>query len=196
MLIVEPNATIMYPEDWDAELRRIERAARTCYQSEGDDPGGMFEKLYTRGHHAMLEFGHMTVRFVCDRGVSHELVRHRLCSFAQESTRYVNYNKRMTVVRPSTFSSWPVIIQESWEGAMLNCEIVYDRMIRDGLPPQEARAVLPTCLKTEIVVDANLREWLHIIELRYSKKAHPDMRHLMGLLVPQLPTWMVRTSSL
>jgi thymidylate synthase (FAD) len=125
----------------------------------------------------------MTVRFVCDRGVSHEIVRHRIASFSQESTRYCNYSKdkfgrEITVISPCFWSIGSVAF-DAWATACSAAERAYFYLIDHGAKPQEARSVLPNSLKTEIVVTANLREWRHIFRLRCSEKAHPQMREVM-----------------
>lgn len=180
--------------------KQIEKAARTCYKSENkitkDSYKELIAKLISSGHEAMLEFGpSITVKFVCDRGVSHELVRHRLCDFAQESTRYCNYSKdkfdnQITFIIPSwlDIEEQDIIIDPSvspenpkqiWMYAMSMAEEWYNELIKEGWQPQQARAVLPNSLKTEIVVKANIREWRHILKLRTSIRAHPQMRELM-----------------
>jgi thymidylate synthase (FAD) len=127
----------------------------------------------------------MAVKFVADRGVSHELVRHRMCSFVQESTRHCNYDydkfgRELTVVKPSTWDSWSDDQKGWWKKSLEYAELNYLEMVQDDMQPQQARAVLPNSLKTEIVVRANFREWRHIFRLRaLSKAAHPDMRALM-----------------
>lgn len=170
-------------------LTLIERAARTCYKSEdritGQSAPKFVKMLLDRGHHAMLEFGFICVRFVCDRGVSHELVRHRLCAFAQESTRYCDYSGGgILVVRPPEIRGDALL--DAWEDAILTSQEAYDALRREGATPQIARAVLPTCLKTEIVVGANPREWRHIFTLRTAKTAHPQMRELMVPLLAEM----------
>lgn len=138
-------------------------------------------------HWSPIEHSRMTVKFFCDRGVSHELVRHRIASFSQESTRYCNYSKdkfgsETTVIKPVR------IVKDSleydvWKESCLQAEDAYFKLLDLGVKPQNARAVLPTCLKTEIVVTANLREWYHIFELRDDRAAHPDMRFMMHSLL-------------
>lgn len=169
-------------------LETIEKAARTCYKSEDKITKGSAEKivkmLKNRGHHAMLEFNNAIVKFITNRGVTHELVRHRLCSFAQESTRYVNYNsKDMEFIRPVWWNDKAKLdayeAQHYWENAMLDAEKYYNDLIKWGWKPQQAREVLPNSLKTEICVNANLREWMHVFKLRTSKAAHPQIRELM-----------------
>lgn len=174
--------------DFDGQkiLQKIEAAARTCYKSEGKIQEGSAEKLVTglikSGHEAMLEHASVTVKFVVDRGISHELVRHRLASFAQESTRYCNYSKDdfgsdITFIIPEYLEykseDWNI-----WKNTMELCEDAYFKMLDFGLSPQQARAVLPNSLKTEVVMTANLREWRHFFKLRAlgtTGKPHPQM---------------------
>jgi thymidylate synthase (FAD) len=172
-----------------AEAKLIEIAGRTAYKSEDkitlDSYDKFIRSIIKRGHEAVIEFGSMMVKFITDRGVSHELVRHRMCSFVQESTRYCNYAEdkfdgEITVVRPSTWNCWTDWMQTDWLDATRVAETNYLDLLRMGSTPQQARAVLPNSLKTEIVVRANFREWRHIFRLRaVSKSAHPDMRSLM-----------------
>ena len=170
-------------------LRIIERAGRICYKSEGNIKDGSAEKLVRKllesGHESVIEHYNVTVKFTTDRGVSHELVRHRLASYSQVSTRYCNYAKdrfggEISVIQPSFEDQ---ISEGVWRDAVLRAERAYLTMVRDGIPPELARSVLPTCLATEIVVTANLREWRHIINLRSSERAHPQIRELMGMLL-------------
>lgn len=124
-----------------------------------------------------------SAKFICDRGVSHELVRHRPCSFAQESTRYVNYGgKDMEFIEPAGFEEWKEESQLYFENLCASSEMAYDRMLSHGLKPQQARAVLPNALKTEIIVTADAAEWAHIRKLRTDKAAHPDMQRVMNML--------------
>jgi thymidylate synthase (FAD) len=178
-------------------LRLMESAARTCYKSEDriTDDGASAVTLITgirnRGHHAMLEFGNIIVRFITDRGVTHELVRHRLCSFGQESTRWCDYGgKGIRVIPPSgLLADLEAGLEKGqkgyavWLRAMEQDQINYDELRDIGYPPEIARSVLPTCLKTEIVVQANPREWRHIFTMRTPFTAHPDMRLLMRPLL-------------
>lgn len=168
----------------------IEFAGRTCYKSEDkitDESAEKFvSKLIKNGHDAMLEFGDITVKFITNRGVTHELVRHRLFSFAQESTRYVRYGKDMEFIRPVWFKESNLTQQTSWLQAMLTAEERYIEHRIDGWRPELARDVLPNALKTEIVVKGNVREWRHMLSLRCSKHAHPQMRELMTQLLSHL----------
>jgi len=187
-------------------LQMIETAGRTCYKSEDkithDSATGFVQRMRDRGHHAMLEFGDIIVRFVTNRGVTHELVRHRLFSFAQESTRYVRYAGNMEFIRPvwcsdrmtgdgETLNQLKRNIYFSQEDEVFiemcnDVEEYYQFLISKGWRPEQAREVLPNSLKTEIVVKGNIREWRHMLELRCSKKAHPQMRALMLPLLAEL----------
>lgn len=172
----------------------IEKAGRTCYKSEDKITTGSaakFVKARIGGHESVIEHSAMTVRFICDRGVTHELVRHRLCSFSQESTRYCNYEGGVTFILPPWCKMspgeykngyWPRSIdmaENIWADAMTMAENQYINLLSTGWSPQQARSVLPNSTKTEIVVTANFREWRHIFKLRCNKAAHPQMRELM-----------------
>jgi len=167
-------------------LKQIEKVGRTCYKSEDkiteDSAIKFVTGLITRGHEAMIEHNSISVRFICDRGVSHEIVRHRLASFGQESTRYCNYSNdkfsnQITVIEPYFTEKYsPQYLL--WECACRHAEVSYFQLLEEGWKPQEARSVLPTCLKTEIVVTMNLREWRHFFKLRTPGTAHPQMREL------------------
>ena len=167
-------------------LHFLEKVGRLCYKSEdkitSDSAGTFIRMLNERGHHAMLEHCMASVKFVCDRGVTHELVRHRLVSYAQESTRYCNYNKdkfgsQISAILPPF--KHPERSNAVWEETVKVIEDAYKRLIEIGEPPQFARAVLPISVKTEIWASANLREWQHIFKLRCAKTAHPQIRKLM-----------------
>ena len=205
MILVKPNyeiLSIMNSAPYDNPLRLIELAGRTCYKSEdkitNESTIIFVEKINDLGHESVLEHSAMSVKFICDRGVSHELVRHRLCSFSQESTRYCNYKGGVTFVIPpwinipeakynhknidSIYFFEPnstIDVGNPWASAMAYSEETYIELLDDGWSPQQARSVLPNSLKTEIVVTANFREWKHIFKLRTSKAAHPQMREIM-----------------
>lgn len=191
MKVVEPKALI---EAFTPNLEAvIEAAGRTCWKSEckiGDGSAPDFIRMIKSKQHAsVLEHGAITVRFICDRGVSHELVRHRIASFSQESTRYCNYSKgkfhgEVTFIQPSDLRVGTQLYYE-WEAAMRFTEEVYMAMVAKGATPQLARSVLPNSLKTEIVVTANPREWRHILKLRTSSAAHPDIRYVMMPLLEE-----------
>lgn len=167
-------------------LKKIERAGRTCYKSEDmitDDSAFTFVRnILKRGHESVLEHEKVTVRIVCDRGVSHEIVRHRIAAYSQESTRYCNYGGKkfgneITVIEPYFFKDNPERYM-LWKNAMEQAESTYFGLLEAGATPQEARSVLPSSLKTEIVVTYNLREWRHFFKLRADKAAHPQMREI------------------
>ena len=182
--ILRPNMD--GPEARNAIYQLIERAGRTCYKSENkitpESATKFVAGIVKRGHEAMLEHASMTVKFTVDRGVSHELVRHRLFSFAQESTRYCNYSadkfgKEITVIRPC-FLPNDGVVKDVWETAAENAEESYFWLLEHGMTPQEARSVLPNCLKTEVVVTGNMREWRHFFLLRAAGETgapHPQM---------------------
>jgi len=198
MILIKPSFEIMEIMGWQSgklrPLSLIEQAGRTCYKSEDkitDISNEIFvASILRRGHESVIEHSAMTVKFICDRGVTHELVRHRLCAFSQESTRYCNYKKGMTFVIPpwcqdlnngiyelptkETLSPWTM----EWLWAMQEAEDHYITLLQNWTP-QQARSVLPNSTKTEIVVTANFREWRHIFKLRCSKAAHPQMREIM-----------------
>lgn len=167
---------------------KIEEAARTCYKSGdrfGTDPE-FIPRLIRKGHTAMLEFADMSVRLVTNRGVSHELVRHRLASYAQESTRYVRYDGWMEFIRPAWWDASSIGQQEIWKMAMSAAETRYLALLESGWRPEQAREVLPNSLKTEIVMKANIREWRHVLKLRTAPNAHPQIRALFSPLLGQL----------
>lgn len=164
-------------------LLTIEKAGRTCYKSEDKISEGTADEFARRilksGHESVIEHVSASVRFVTNRGVAHELVRHRLCSFSQESTRYVRYAGNMQFIRPVWWDEWGAEAQKAWISAMEATEKAYLTLLDTGSKAQQAREVLPNSLKTEIVMTANMREWRHVFRLRCSMAAHPQMRHLM-----------------
>ena len=187
MKVVDPSFEILQMSSGDAILSLIEIAGRTCYKSEEkitpDSSKKFVQKILESGHHSVIEHYSCTVKFICDRGISHELVRHRLASFSQESTRYANYSKQrfgkeITVIRPMFWSENSEEFK-IWEKSMQNAENCYLELISKGASAQEARSVLPNSLKTEVVVTCNIREWRHIFSLRCDKPAHPQMRQIM-----------------
>jgi thymidylate synthase (FAD) len=191
--IIEPHVEILDPIDGDSILRKIEQAGRTCYKSEDritdDSAAGFVRRILKSGHHSVIEHISITVRFICDRGISHELVRHRLASFSQESTRYANYShgrfgQEITVIRPPF---WPEDSSQyrQWHEAMEAAEGHYMQLTEMGAKPQEARSVLPNSLKTEVVMTCNIREWRHIIVLRCTPQAHPQIREVMLSLLEE-----------
>lgn len=193
MILVKPSYKILNFTNNTLEL--IEHAGRTCYKSEDKITKGSAEKfvkmITKRGHHSVIEHAFATVKIICDRGMTHEIVRHRLASYSQESTRYCNYKGGVTFVIPSWIDTlegeYSFLSKEpidgranwTWYKGMLDAERNYKDLLGMGWSPQQARSVLPNSLKTEIVITANVREWRHIFTLRCSKAAHPQMREIM-----------------
>jgi thymidylate synthase (FAD) len=182
---------LVCPTQTDA-LAFIERAGRTAYKSEpSGEPEKFVQMLIKRGHLSVLEHCSLSIAFCTDRGVTHELVRHRLASYTQESTRFCNYSanrfgNEVTFVLPVEFADEyntpdEKFLCSAWVRAMTFAETVYLEMLENDASPQLARSVLPNSLKTDIVMTANFREWMHVFELRMSKAAHPQMRNLMQM---------------
>lgn len=186
MRVILPSYEIIGIDNSENILKQIELFGRVCYKSENsisDDSARKFvRKIIENGHESVIEHEKITVKIVCDRGVSHEIVRHRIASYSQESTRYCNYSKDK-FGRELTFIK-PCFWQESskqysiWKEQMQNVENGYFALIANGASPEEARSILPNSLKTEIVVTMNLREWRHFFKLRTAKSAHPQMREI------------------
>jgi thymidylate synthase (FAD) len=194
MRIVDHNVTLLHCTP-NAE-KVIEQAGRLCYKSEDritEDSHVAFIRMIMdpkKAHESVLE--HASAGFIIgtDRGISHEIVRHRLASYSQTSTRYVNYSKdkfgsEITVVCPSTLRK-PSAARGEWIDACKYAEGQYMHMLKFGATPQEARAVLPTCTYTEIAMSCNFRQWRHFLKLRLSPAAHPDIRVVAGLVRDQL----------
>ena len=208
MILVKPSYEILFISP--KPLETIEAAGRTCYKSEKEitetSAKEFVRKRVKDGHHSVIEHAYMSVRFICDRGVTHEIVRHRLAAYSQESTRYCNYKGGVTFIIPPWISlaeKKSIIDEEEWTredtlevrgatwtwlDAMLVAEESYIMLLNEGWSPQQARSVLPNSLKTEIVMTANLREWMHVFKLRTSKAAHPQMRELMIPLLEEVKT--------
>lgn len=224
MRLIKPSVEIESKIDGGKILKFIEKIGRVCYKSEDkitqESSVKFVQDIIKRGHLSVIEHFGITVRFITDRGVTHELVRHRLCSFSQESTRYVNYSKKgIEFILPPWVTDIPCGIyhghkasnngnfvmdppkacierlstlpevnksQGVWLYSLLEAERNYNSLIDAGWKPQEARSVLPNALKTEIVTTANLREWRHILTLRTSAAAHPQIREVMCVLLKEL----------
>ncbi len=199
MKIIKPSIEFLWmtPDG----LQAIERAGRTCYKSEdritADSAPRFVKMLLDRKHEAMIEHASMAYRVITDRGVTHEIVRHRLFSYAQESTRYCNYaGKDMEFLCPLpdyqivdlTNPINPTVTPATetyrvWECMMINAEIAYTKMIELGEKPEIARSILPNSLKTEIVITGNFREWRHFFKMRTAKEAHPQMRQVATMIL-------------
>ena len=183
MQIIQAGYEILDTLNGEEILKKLEKIARVCYKSEDKITEGSAERivrnLIKSGHDAMLEHFSFSVKFIVDRGISHEIVRHRMASFAQESTRYCNYGKSdVTFIRPLFFIGKEESDMAIWVGSCLQAENAYLDLLNNGATPQEARSILPNSLKTEIVMTANLREWRHFFKLRavgVTGKPHPQM---------------------
>jgi len=194
MKIIKPYFEILGDPDPSSILRNLESFGRVCYKSEGnitvDSASPFIRKILKSGHESVIEHEKLSVRIVCDRGVTHELVRHRIASYSQESTRYCNYSKnkfgnQLTFIKPCFW------IEGSpeytlWEEQMRSIEMCYLALIRSGAAPEQARSILPNSLKTEIIVTMNLREWRHFFRLRTSERAHPQMREIAMPLLTRM----------
>jgi thymidylate synthase (FAD) len=185
MIICKPKVFVPFNQFDNDIIRQLERYARVCYKSEKlmdkSDPSSFLRSKVAIGHESIIEHEKATVMFIIDRGISHEIVRHRIAAYSQESTRYCNYSKdkfgkEITVIEPFFFIGRPAY--KIWEHTCLTAEEDYMAMIDQGCSPQEARSVLPNSLKTEIVVTFNFREWRHFFKLRCSSAAHPQMRQV------------------
>lgn len=187
--VIEPSVELFFDKSGKDIARSIEEYGRTCYKSEFKIRDKSYVPFLTgalkRGHYSIIEHEKVTARIICDRGVTHEMVRHRLGSYSQESTRYVNYKEGIVVIKPIF---WEEDIPEynAWYGAMCSINNVYGRLIKAGCKPEEARSVLPNSLKTEIVVTYNMREWRHFFWLRTSKGAHPQIRQVAIMALKQM----------
>lgn len=191
--IIEPKVEIITPINGDEIVKHLEQVGRVCYKSEDriteDSAKKFVSGIIKSGHEAVIEHFNVTVKFTTDRGITHEIVRHRIASYAQESTRYCNYSKdkfgeEITVIKPIDLP-YESDAYLSWKNACEIAENKYFEMLRNGCTAQIARSVLPTCTKTEIMVTMNMREWRHFIKLRGAKSAHPDIRILAHNLLKQ-----------
>ncbi len=198
MITVKPEIEIIDMADYQMILKKIERIGRVCYKSEGRIGEGTAERFISgiikSGHESVIEHESVTVKVICDRGVTHEIVRHRVASYSQESTRYCNYSKdkfqnQISVIDLATGFGYDLDDPadrrkyEIWIAAMESAEKYYFEMLSAGASPQEARSILPNSLKTELVMTMNLREWRHFLRLRHTSAAHPQIREIAGQIL-------------
>lgn len=196
MNIIKPSVEIIDMDDYDNIIHKIEKIGRVCYKSEGNISDDSAERFITnilkRGHESVIEHEAITVRMICDRGVTHEIVRHRIASYSQESTRYCNYTSdkfgnEITVIDLAGGFEYDLDKENdrkkynAWMRAMENAEKSYFELLELGATPQEARSVLPNSLKTEIVMTMNLRAWRNFFRLRCDHAAHPQMREVANI---------------
>ena len=200
MRVVKPYVSIINPINYQEILYHIEKCGRTCYQSLSE-PGiaaseRFIKKLINTGHESVLEHFSISVKFVGSRSFTHEMVRHRLGAYSQESTRYCSYNKdkfgnQITVIEPSYFNSETEYT--IWYETCLAAEQGYFALLAAGANAQKARTVLPQSTKSELVVTNNLRQWRHVLRTRTTLVCHPEMRELaiplLALFKEQLPVF-------
>lgn len=199
MLMINAKTEILtnISEGGIEELKLIELIGRTCYKSEdkiaedGSTARKFVKQLINSGHEAMLEHSLLTVKFTVDRGITHELVRHRLFSFAQESTRYCNYSKDKFGNQITFIVPWYLNFENlyEWKKACIEAEEAYFKMLKQGCTPQEARAVLPNSTKSDIIVSGNYRQWRHFFNLRAAEvtgKVHPQMKEVTVPLLEEV----------
>ena len=193
MKIIEPYIELEDKIDGQAILKKIERIGRVCYKSENnikeDSAERFIKSIIARGHESVLEHVSISVRVICDRGVSHEIVRHRVASYSQESTRYNNYSKdkygnELTFIKPCFWEEDSELF-DTWKVAMKYAQSQYFNLLELGATPEQARSILPNSLKTEIVMTMNLREWRHFFKLRCAKAAHPQMREIANMILKE-----------
>ncbi len=199
MKIIEPSVELVDDFDAAAVMKKLELAGRVCYKSEGnikDDSAEKFIRgIIKRGHESVIEHAAISFKIICDRGVTHELVRHRLASYSQESTRFCDYTAgkfggELTFIKPCFWREDDENFK-LWQETMAQLEKNYLKLRAGGARPEEARSILPNSLKTEIFVTMNLREWRHFLRLRTAKAAHPQMREvalkIYKILAEKLP---------
>lgn len=208
MNIIKPSVEIIDMDDYEKIIKKIEKIGRVCYKSEGNTTNDSAERfiknIIKRGHESVIEHEAITVRFVCDRGVTHEIVRHRIASYSQESTRYCNYTSdkfgnQITVIDLASGFNYDLNNEtdkakyDVWRRSMEESEKAYFELLELGATPQEARSVLPNSLKTEIVITMNIRAWRNFFHLRSDKNAHPQMREIsdiaLNLFKEKLPVF-------
>ena len=198
MILVNPEIEIIDMAEYPEVLKKVETIGRVCYTSEDKINDESAEKFISgiirRGHESVIEHEIVSIRVICDRGVTHEIVRHRVASYSQESTRYCNYSKdkfqnQISVIDIATGFAYDLDHEidcrkyKIWQEAMESAEKYYFQMIEAGASPQEARSVLPNSLKTELVMTMNLREWRHFLKLRLAEAAHPQIREVSRMIL-------------
>lgn len=195
MRVIKPSVELIDCPPWEEIFKNLERCGRVCYKSEDRITPVSAEKfikgVIKSGHESVLEHEKITVKVTCDRGVSHEIVRHRIASYSQESTRYCNYSNEkfgseLTFISPcfwaDTDDDHSKRLFNIWADEMQRIENAYNEMIQCGAKPEEARSILPNSLKTEIVMTMNIREWRHFFKMRLSSRAHPQMREVAKMI--------------
>jgi len=190
MKIIKPSFVFMDKVDTKAIMKKVEECGRTCYKSEDRIAEGTAEQFISRivkaGHESVLEHANISVKITCDRGVTHEIVRHRLASYSQESTRYCNYSlgkfgSELTYIKPCFWND-NSNEYKIWLGTMQTIENDYNMLIESGATAEQARSILPNSLKTEICMTMNLRAWRHFFKLRCHPASHPQMVEIAKIM--------------
>lgn len=185
MKIVNQSAEFIDAIDGEAILKKIELCGRTAYKSEDkiteDSAREFVRKIIKRGHESVLEHVSISVKVITDRAISHQVIRHRIASYTQESQRFCQYNDEITVIDPGFPKN--SINWEFWYQSCKKAEITYIALLGRGVSPQKARKVLPNSTKTEIVITQNLRQWRHFFSVRCAKDADPDMQALANMIL-------------
>ena len=179
MKIIEPSAELVDEINPEQILKKIEMCGKVSRKSTLGDAENFVRSIIKRGHESVLEHVSLTFKIVCDRAIMAELTRHRLASFTVESTRYVKYDE-LTVIQPPLKTDEAII---AFRWSIREHERSYQMFIKNGEPPEIARAVLPQCTATTLYMTANLRELRHILKLRTDKAAHSQMRFIAGKIL-------------
>ena len=187
MKIIQPSIEILTPLDGSYILKFLEKCGRTCYKSENkiteDSAKKFIRNLIKRGHESVIEHFSVTVKVICSRAISHQIVRHRIGAYSQESQRYVRYDEIEVI--PQSNIQLDAQEANTWLTAMINAEKCYQALIMQGVKPEIARDVLPNAVKTEIVITYNLRQWRHFLKQRISRAAHPQIRQIANMILKE-----------
>ena len=198
MKVIKPSAEILFPKTKELAteiLKVVELAGRNCYKSEDKICEGSYNKmigmLRMKKHESVMEHGNITVRMIGSRAFTHQLVRHRLAAYSQESQRYCNYSKGkfgnvVTFIEPEEFHSWDNEVKDAFTVGLFSSEKCYQELIKNGSKAEDARGVLPNACKTEIVVTMNLRSWRHFFKMRCDKHAQAEIRNLAKSLLKDM----------
>lgn len=177
MRIGKQKVELLYPQSYEELTEKIEIAGRVCYQSEPKgDPEKFIRMIIKRGHESVLEHGSLTFKVRTNRAIANEIVRHRLASYSQESTRYVKYDDIEFIPGDRLGGSYA-------EDMMTRIEEAYNFLIGQEFKPEEARDILPNATATTLVMTMNFRELRHFLKLRLDKAAHPQIRELAGMIL-------------
>lgn len=177
MRIGKQKVELLNPQSYEELTEKIEIAGRVCYQSEPKgDPEKFIRMIIKRGHESVLEHGSLTFKLRTNRAIANEIVRHRLASYSQESTRYVKYDD-------IEFIPCDRLGKTYGEDMLSRIEDAYKFLIDQEFKPEEARDILPNATATTLVMTMNFRELRHFLKLRLDKAAHPQIRELAGIML-------------